>query len=339
MKKRGQFEIQFNWIFVLAAGALILLFASVFVLKQKDISDRSVDQSVSNSLKAIIAGAEVSTNTLNFVDIPKVEIEFECGKYRVGSASKSFQIMSVFAPSKIESNKLLTWTLDWNIPYRVTNFLYLTSPNIRYILVGDGTDSLADKVNKSMPKELNKEWITEWITGDSDNVQDKNDAKVRFVFFNRDVDNSIVPGFSRMRDEDVTALKVSVDGNKGDVEFFEKKGNTFDPKGTSYYLKLPSLVGAVFTEDLELYNCVMESAFKKLNIVTKVYQKKTQNLYDDYVVLGDNCKDYHYTTSIDAILSASVKFDWPQIVAIDTGSIALELQNKQAQLYSCALIY
>jgi len=337
MKKRGQFEIQFNWIFVLAAGVLILLFASVFVLKQKDISDRSVDQSVSNSLKAIIAGAEASTDTLNFVDIPKVKIEFECGKYRVGSASKSFQIMSVFAPSKIESNKLLTWTLDWNIPYRVTNFLYLTSPNVRYILVGDDTDNLAYKVNKSMPKELNKEWIT---PGDIGTVNDKNDAKVRFVFFNRNKEDSVVLKFSKMREEDVTALEVFGDGNKGDVEFFEKKGNNFESKGSSYYLRLPSLIGAVFTEDLELYNCVMDSAFKKLNIVTKIYKKKTGNLAGHYNNEGDTvCANDHGSGYLGAILTASANFGWPQIVAVNTNSIALELQNKQAQLHSCALIY
>jgi len=337
MKKRGQFEIQFNWIFVLAAGALILLFASVFVLKQKDISNRAVDQSVSNSLKAIIAGAEVSTDTLNFVDLPKVEIEFECGKYRVGSASRSFQIMSVFAPSKIESTRLMTWTLDWNIPYRVTNFLYLTSPNIRYILVGDETDNLAYKVNNSMPKELNKEWIK---PGDVGNINDKNDAKVRFVFINTGLDNSVVPKFSKMRDKDVTALKVGGDENKGNVEFFEKKGNSFESKGTSYYLRLPSLVGAVFTEDIELYNCVMESAFKKLNIVTQIYEEKTKSMASYYSGQGDStCANDHGSGYLTAILTASGTFNNVNIQLIDSAADGLVVQNNDAQQDSCAGIY
>ena len=333
MKKRGQFEIQFNWIFVLAAGALILLFASVFVLKQKDISGRAVDQSVSNSLKAIIAGAEVSTDTLNFVELPKIGIEFECGKYRVGSASRSFQIMSVFAPSKIESTRLMTWTLDWNTPYRVTNFLYLTSPNVRYILVGAETDSLAYKINKSMPKELNKEWIN---PGDS--VEDKNDAKVRFVFINTGVDNNVVPKFSKMRGEDVTALKVVGDENK--VEFFEKKGSDFESKGISYYLKLPSLVGAVFTEDFELYNCVMVGAFKKLKIVTQIYKKKTESMAGYYSGQGDAvCANDHGSGYLTAILTASGKFNDVNIQLIDSAANNLVQQNEDAQLHSCAGIY
>jgi len=335
MKKRGQFEIQFNWIFVLAAGALILLFASVFVLKQKDISNRAVDQSVSNSLKVIIAGAEVSTDTLNFVELPKIEIEFECGKYRVGSASRSFQIMSVFTPSKIESTRLMTWTLDWNIPYRVTNFLYLTSPNVRHILVG--SDSLAYEVNKSIPKELNKEWIK---PSDIGSVKDKNDAKVRFVFINTVVDNSVLSEFSKMREEDVTALKVVGDGNKGDVEFFEKKGSVFESKGVSYYLKLPSLVGAVFTEDFEMYNCVMVGAFKKLNIVTQIYEEKTKSMASYYSGQGDaTCANDHGSGYLTAILTASGMFNDVNIQLIDSAANNLVHQNENAQLNSCAGIY
>lgn len=335
MKKRGQFEIQFNWIFVLAAGALILLFASAFVLKQKGISERTIDQSVSNSLKAIIAGAEVSTDTLNFVELPKVEIEFECGKYRVGSASRSFQIMSVFAPSKIESNKLMTWTLDWNTPYRVTNFLYLTSPNVRHILVG--SDSLAYEVNKSMPKELNKEWIK---PGDIGTVKDKNDAKVRFVFFDTDVDNSVLSEFSKMRIGDVTALKVVGDEDTGTVEFFEKKGSVFESKGTSSYLRLPSLVGAVFTEDFEMYNCVMENAFKKLNIVTQIYKKKTESMESYYHGQGDAvCANDHGSGNLDAILTASGRFNDVNIQVINSAANSLAQQNEDAQRNSCAGIY
>ena len=335
MKKRGQFEIQFNWIFVLAAGALILLFASVFVFKQKDISERTVDQSVSNSLKAIIAGAEVSTDTLNFIELPKVEIEFECGKYRVGSASRNFQIMSVFAPSKIESTRLMTWTLDWNIPYRVTNFLYLTSPNVRHILVG--SDSLAYKINKSMPKELNKEWIK---PSDIGSVKDKNDAKVRFVFINTVVDNDVLQEFSKMRIGDVTALKVEGGEDKGTVEFFEKKGSDFESKGTSYYLRMPSLIGAVFTEYFEMYNCVMESAFKKLNIVTQIYKKKTERMKDYYNDQGDAvCANDHRPADINNILSASSQFNDANIDKIDLAAGRLVVQNNDAQQDSCAGIY
>lgn len=336
MQKRGQFEIQFNWIFVLAVGAIILLFFTSIMLKQKSASEQTTNIFVLKNIEAILAGAEVSTGTLNFVDLPKLEIEFECNKYRIGSASRSFEIMSVFTPSKIKSNKMITWTLDWNVPYRVTNFLYLTTPNIRYVLVGD--NNLARKINKSMPKELNKELIK---VSDINNIKNKNDDMVRFVFFEINVDNSVISEFDKMNYKDVTALKVNGNEDTGTIDFFEKDKNTdvFVSQGTSYYLKKPSLIGAIFTDDIKMYECVMENAFKKLKIVTKVYYQKTEDLKNYYIGQGDSCANHHGITDISTILGASANFDQPQILAIDSASIVLEQYNKQAQLYSCALIY
>lgn len=331
---KAQFEIQFNWIFVLAVGAIILIFFSVVMLKQKSASEQTTNLFVLKNLEAIMAGAEVSAGTVNFVDMPKIEVNFECNRYSIGDASKRFEIMSVFTPSKIKSNKMITWTLAWNVPYRVTNFLYLTSPNIRYVLIGE--NELAVSVNKTMPKELNKELIR---FSDINNIKNKNDAQVRFIFFNI---NPVLPNeFIKMSDKDVSALKVTGDDeNTGTIEFYKKEGTIFTNKKTSYYLKEPSLIGAVFTDNIEMYECVMKNAFKKLNIVTEVYKKKIEDLRNIYTSQGDRCAAYYDLQYINTISSAaSPNFNFPQISAIDTNSILLENQNKQAQLYSCALIY
>ena len=334
MQKRGQFEIQFNWIFVLAVGAIILLFFSVIILKQKNASEQTTNLAVLKNLEAIFAGAEASTGTINFVDLPNVEINFECDRCSIGSTSKRFEIMSIFTPSKIKSNEMITWTLDWNLPYRVTNFLYLTSPNMRYVLVGD--DGLASDIDENMPEELNKE-----LAADASSIENKGDNKVRFIYFDGSIsDGSGIPQeFSKMKDKDVTALKVSGNGDMGFVEFFEKNGDIFASSGNSYYLKKPSLMGAIFADDIEIYNCVMESAFKKLNIVTKIYQKKTQDLQNYYNNRGDGCANYHESANINIILGASEEFTYSNIENINSASALLEDQNKQAQLYSCALIY
>lgn len=343
MKKRGQFEIQFNWIFVLVAGAIILLLFSVIILRQKSASEKSIDASVSRNLEAIIAGAEVSKGVTSFVDLPKVEIDFECNRLIVGTASRRFEAMTVFTPSKISSNQMITWTLDWNLPYRVTNFLYLTSPDIRYILVESdtaGTDSLAKKINELMPEEMNKELIT---ASEITNLVDKNDAKVRFIYFDDSIITTGTPipfQFIKMSMEDITALEITpntFNEDIGSVTFYNNMGSSFSFKGTSYYLKKPSLLGAIFADDFELYNCVMNNAFKKMNIVTKVYKQKTIDLYDYYENLGDNCKNFHYSTHLSSIESNT--FSSSGVEAINQFAGLLETQNKEAQQNSCALIY
>ena len=143
-----------------------------------------------------------------------------------------------------------------------------------------------------------------------------------------------------MGDKDVTALQVEGDVDEGRIEFFEKNGNTFVSKGGSYYLRMPSLVGAVFTEDVEVYNCIMENAFRKLNIVTQIYEKKTKAMKDYYAAEADpSCVTDHRLGNINTIREKSKKFDSGNIIAIDSAADGLVLQNKDAQLHSCALIY
>jgi hypothetical protein len=187
-----------------------------------------------------------------------------------------------------------------------------------------------------MPKELNKELVK---YSDIGKIRDEGDSKVRLVFFNVNINNDIISKFVKMSNKDVTALKVSGDKDTGTVEFFEKEDNAFRSKGTSYYLKEPSLIGAIFTDNIEMYNCVMRNAFKKLNIVTQIYQKKTNNLKNFYISQGDNCANFHKLDNLNIILGASRTFNSPNIANINSASKALEQQNKQAQLYSCALIY
>ena len=68
MNKKG-FEIQFNWIFVLVAGTAIILFFTVVVIKQKNVSETSTKATILKSMEAVITGASVSTDTTNIIDI------------------------------------------------------------------------------------------------------------------------------------------------------------------------------------------------------------------------------------------------------------------------------
>jgi hypothetical protein len=335
MRKRGQIEIQFNWIFVLAVGALILLFFTMIMLKHKSASEQTTNLLVSRDIRAIMAGSEVSKDTVNFLDLHNVALNFECNRYRVGSGkSENIEVMSVFAPSRIK-DRMLTWTLAWETPYRATNFLYFTSRNVRYILVGN--NNLALLVNRTMREEFNKEIIEE---SELNNLENKHDEQVRLVFFDAAV--TMPTAFKKMRDSSVSALAVegSSTKDKGEIEFFRKDGNAFASDGESYYLKLPSLMGAIFTDDIDVYKCAMENAFKKLRVVSKIYADKTEELQSHYAAKGDTaCKNIHSTKYIESIMNAAKVFDRPQITSIDASSKLLEQQNRQAELNSCALIY
>jgi len=341
--KRGIVEIQFNWIFVLIVGAIILTLFTAIIMKQKNASEISTNILILNSIDAILAGSEVSTGTTNVVRLPKTKIEFDCNSYSIGTVTKQINIMNIFTPSVLEDNTLISMTLDWSIPYRVTNFVYLTNPKIRYVFVGD--TSYSDNIFRMIPEKIRGE---EAIHDSIQDIQNKNDDRVRIIIF----DDRIGEGFpipnslSNMIKGSVTALKVSDNVDSGEIEFFNSKDNNFESVGTSYYIGNETLLGAIFTDDLGIYNCVMKNAFKKLNIVSEIYENKRTPIKDEYGRLGNQaCKKFYKddTGRISDNFKKLSILSFPQSAsgAEEIVKIADNIKgyNEEAKQLSCALIY
>ena len=348
MKKRGLIELHFNWIFILIAGAIIFVFFINIVNKQKDLSEIKTSATIVTSLESILTGAQVSTDTINIVDLPRVDIGFECNRYFIGAVPKQIKGNVIFAPSLLKGKKLITWALDWNMPYRVTNFLYLTDPQLRYLIVHDGnTLAMAAKIYDELPQEMNKELI-----GNLNDFNNKNNYKVKFIFLTTP-SNTALTKLSNMANEDVTAIRLTDIGtsniipNTGTIEFFQKKENVWESKKTTYYLKKESLFGAIFADDVDVYDCVMKKAFKKLNLVSKIYSERSKELSINYGV-GDKCYSPHSSASIPLssmeITSAEELDNFPnnglpRMNAMKEYNTNIKNENQRAQLFSCALIY
>lgn len=352
MKKRGVIELQFNWIFVLIAGAIIFIFFMNIVNKQREFSNIKTAGTIITSLDSILTGAQISTDTVNIIDMPKADIGFECNRYFIGPVPKQIQRNIIFSPNLLKGNKIITWTLDWNLPYRVTNFLYLTNPKVRYIIVNN-SDNLGPKLYNELPKEINKELIDKSELTD---LIDKNNYKVKFIFLNNVDDNALLK-FKRMPDEEVTAINLidienlNVIPLTGTIEFLQKNEDEWQSVGTTYYLKIESLFGAIFAADLDTYNCVMKKAFKKLNLVTKIYLKRSEDLRDYYGIENIGCANAHSKAisnleNMEVASKSRIK-DFPeelnhmeamQNYAKNIGGNQ-ESANYRAQLLSCALIY
>ncbi|HII71286.1 TPA: hypothetical protein HA265_00860, partial [Candidatus Woesearchaeota archaeon] len=181
--RRAQVESQFNWIFILIVGALILGFFAYIVIKQKTASEAKFAGTVTKQLNTILVGAKVSSGAEQEIPTPEVSIQFSCTDYFIGPASQRLGNRIVFAPTFIKGNRLQTWTLDWNVPFKVTSFLYLTAPTIRYYIIGPSIeDEKTLQFYDSLPKKMNKQFRTldEYSSGD---ILYENDEYVRFIFF------------------------------------------------------------------------------------------------------------------------------------------------------------
>ena len=322
--KKGVISVQFNWVFILIAGALILLFFGSLVLKGKEVSDLAIAETILTNMQTIMTGAEVSVRTINPIKIPDKEIKVSCNSISVGKVSKPItKNKIIFSPTTIKGRTLLTLALDWNSPYHVTNFLYLTTPNIKYVFVKP-TGNYAKGLYDLLPNEINKMAIDDLseirYTGNY----------FKFVFFNTphpEVPSALIS----VPDKDVSAINVDTSSNK--ITFYKKNGNIFDSvSGDSTYLGKPMLLGAVFSQDRDDYNCNLKKAFNKLNIVSQVYKKRTE------VLAESGCAPYYDTMPFLDIIESS-RGNNIDISGIKGGIEEIENYNKHLQSRSCPTLY
>lgn len=348
MKKRGIVDIQFNWIFIIIAGALILMFFVSLINKQRSLSDIRSSQTIASNLDSILTGAQISTDTSNTIDLPAVPISFSCDDFSVGPVRRNLLLDIVFSPSLLRGKKMITWALDWSVPFRVANFLYLTDPELRYIIV-DNAKNLGRKIVDAMPKEVNKEVVARANVG---SLIDKNNYHVRFVFLGDPPDTPFAQ-FQGMDPDAVSAVSFPDLADKGDIlttgraafYSFDKADGKFKSPQATFYLKEESFFGALFAPGADGYNCAMKKAFRKLERVAEMYASRSISL-QQYYGPGNPCSTHHRSNTIQEIgiaaKSQSEKFPTTlaDIQEIQENARRLgDEQNQQLQLISCPLIY
>ncbi len=347
MKKRGVVDIQFNWIFIIIAGALVLMFFVSLVNKQRSLSDIRSSQAIASNLDSILTGAQISTDTSNTVDLPSVAISLSCDDFSVGPVRRNLLLDIVFSPYVLRGRKMITWALDWSVPFRVANFLYLTDPELRYIIVDNGK-GLGAKVMDAMPKEVNREVVSRPNVG---SLVDKNNYHVRFVFLGDPLDAALGP-FRNMDTGAISAVSFPDLADKtmlmstGRAVFysFDKANAKFASPQVSFYLKEESFFGALFAADANGYNCAMRKAFRKLERVAEMYAFRSITLQKFYG--AGPCAAHHRSNTIQDIGIAATRQseNFPTTVAdiqtIQENARRLgDEQNQPLQLISCPLIY
>ena len=251
-----------------------MFFVSV-AIKYKSSAEDELSIKVLTNLEGIFSGAGISTGTTQVQTIPRTGIKFGCGSYQIGKSSLDTNTI-LFAPTEFNSENLVLWSQPFNIPFKTADFLYITSPEIRYIFVYDETDDEADDIFYHLPpKELtetkqgrtvsiramNKEQL---FTGGFA-VKDNNDQHIRFIFINTPV-TSLINGIN---EEKRSTLHIDTSN---------KKLTFSDNSQEIHYLTDSDLYGAIFSDNFDFYTCTMQKAFKKSSYVVDVYAKRSQEL-------------------------------------------------------------
>ncbi|MBD3361300.1 hypothetical protein GF358_00755 [Candidatus Woesearchaeota archaeon] len=351
VNKKG-FELQFHWILVLIAGAIILFFFFSVVQKQRSLSSERLAITLSTDIDAVFSSALESKDTSQVLTVPDSGIAFSCSdvcdcNFWIGKKSNPFGDKIIFAPDFLESGRAVAWSSDWNMPFRAANFLFLRDPADKYFVVMNPADSrsrnLFRELNKSLPAGVALSVIS---PADVLDIVPVEDVKYRFVF----LDTETGPPFGLsddFRNFDVSVVYVnSVDKS---VTFYQKRrGLTFNAD-TSLYAGNPAVFAAVFSADKDIFECGMKKAFSRLSVVADILDKRADDLEE--AMFGESRSDCVYSApdlnyledisriARDLSLSSSFVQDSEDFIALRSAVDGVASLNNNLVQQSCPGIY
>lgn len=352
--KRGETTgLQFNWVFVFAVGALLLLFFFSIVQSQKEAAEVRLNSAILTDLNNIISSISTTERTTELLEVPDIEMYVDCHNFALGAVNKQFQKRIVFSPFFVKGKNLLLWSLEWKVPFKVSNFVYMTSPELKYYIVYSEPQDLlkAEKLFAKLPPEtirkkgidevaFNKEIISAEDIIRYHETPFENNYFVRFIFINTD---PVLPrSFNVLEDTRVSAVTIpDPTRDRGWVDFYQKNSTGFKKLSdvSLGYFGEESLFGAVFTDDPDNYRCIFRKGLQKLEIVGEVYKHRTELVAKSYEEARDAfCRNFHDPEVLGDLVSIARdpnKVNTQLIGLVDQ----LKSNNRKAQMSSCASLY
>ncbi len=277
MGRRGAIELQFNWIFILVAGVLILSLVVGFSLGWIKISGKTSTLSSLGNLKTRITATGVVEGESKFMEIPNLDLKYDCSQFKSsGVSGPGLATNLLFAPPELKGTGLQVWTYSWFVPFYAGNFIFATTPEAKYNVIYDNSgpsQSLMNTLKKFLPAKVNVQYAS-----DAAAVPDENNYYTVFVFLNLPLAN---PGFSgkRLKAVEVT---LNADNISGSVKFYKQNGVAWEQVGDGNWLKKEQLMGALVSGDYNIYSCVFNSSMTAVEVVSGVLLEKVKLLKDSY---------------------------------------------------------
>ena len=259
LKQRRGIAVTFNWIFSIIVGVIILSFFIYFAVQHTDLFGKVTAKQVGWELDNVFSGFQTSLveTTLDFDKI--VKLEFKCSKpvseldqeeqevFINGKPGTIFRDKLIFSPKEeLGNNKFLLWTYEWKVPYKVSNFIFLTTPGIKYELSGPEPDIELPEFFEDLEMSGAKREIK--FTEDSCNAH-HGDENLKIISYEYDNINDEYYGWICTKD----------------------KKHGFYGRAMIY--------AAIFSDD---FDCVYNIMMEKLRVVSKVYDKKASLIDPGY---------------------------------------------------------
>jgi hypothetical protein len=297
--KKG-FEMQFNWLFVLIAGAIIIGFFFSLIRAQNSDSNTSSETQSRQEIDAMLRGSQSSAELQKTIPFAK-KVRFSCYDDGISSTSEfyvgdsdvasQYNYKVMFTPAVLDGKEIIMKSSQFKAPFSIMPFLYLTNKDIEYVFIGNS--ALLDQVYSSLPKNTTKRQkrvadIALYPNNNYDNT----------VFIVNASDAGNLGALSKFRSSNdyrrVSAVVIDAAGglsdSYGSVDFYHYESSGFKLDDSVGFIGSEMLLGAVIAHDGGIYHCELSKATKRMNLSISLHKLKIMQYSSG---LPSECDDYY----------------------------------------------
>jgi len=352
--KKSALDVSFNWIFVLIAGAAILVFFIFLISSQKDKSESNMALTIKTNLKSVFSGAALSQDRQLDIDIPAVNLMFTCdysscsdfsisnsptclSQYEIGTTGINEPTGSqiIFASTEISGKKIFTWTLPWNVPFFVTNFLFVAGPNNHFLFIDSSEQEILNMFN-TFPDKMNKELLH------LDNLDSYSFGPlphIQLIFMNSDMESLELPTkLITSTDQDkISAINILPQSQV--IDFYYLDEGNFYLEESIPYLSDTEIYAAIFSSNADFYKCNMQKAMNRYHIISEIIKQRSDFLYDYYSATACQIFYLNSANGLQQIYDGSYIFSIENINNLASASQILKSANQAVKEKSCPQLY
>lgn len=311
---KGQIEVSFNWIFVLIAGAAILLFFFIFINREQGTQEEVLNREVTDRISTLLAAVEKTSKSVQVLNKLNFEMEFSCeGESQIyytirNSEFRSYPESELVFPSRVIGNSIpVAWIENYAAPYPIGSLLLFSDQNTQYVFIskyGDGYVGWIQEMYENFPIEFSKNNIS---ISELSSYSDKGFRNYVFItkipdayYGTLNVHESIRRKYTILiMEPDDTALPYS----SGLITF---NFNVPSRQKSIPYVGSELANAAIITGDPELYECSLNKVMAKKRIIDTITIKRIELLRERYT-LYDRCWPFYQENPlINAITSSSL---------------------------------
>jgi hypothetical protein len=174
-KSKKGFEMQFNWLFVLIAGAIFLAFFFSLIRGHSSDSAKEDASSAQQELDSLLRSSQSSAELQKIIAFGK-QLRFSCydsgnsatsgvsssfvSEYYVGDSDSAVQYnyKVIFSPRVLDGKELIVKSSAFRMPFNIMPFVFLMNKDIEFVFVGNNT--ILTQLYSSLPVNASKKKIT-----------------------------------------------------------------------------------------------------------------------------------------------------------------------------------